>query len=85
VSAGESPAQAREILTEREQRTERILLLTRLAGGCPVTELDPAGRAAAQGAVADGLAEPEAYQAGRVVLTRPGRLLADAVVRGLTG
>jgi oxygen-independent coproporphyrinogen-3 oxidase len=85
VSAGESPAQAREILTEREQRTERILLLTRLAGGCPVTELDPAGRAAAQAAVADGLAEPEAYQAGRVVLTRRGRLLADAVVRGLTG
>jgi hypothetical protein len=35
--------------------------------------------------VADGLAEPEAYQAGQVVLTRRGRLLADAVVRGLTG
>jgi oxygen-independent coproporphyrinogen-3 oxidase len=85
VSAGDSPAQAREILTERDRRTERILLLTRLAGGCPLTELDPAGRDAAQVAVADGLAEPEAHRAGRVVLTRRGRLLADAVVRDLTG
>ena len=85
VSAGESPAQAREILTERERRLERILLLTRLSGGCPVTELDQAGADAARAAVADGLAEPEAYLKGRVVLTRRGRLLADAVVRDLTG
>jgi len=85
VSAGDSPAQAREVLTKREQRLERILLLTRLAEGCPETELDPAGRAAARAAVADGLAEREAHEAGRVVLTRRGRLLADAVVRGLTG
>jgi len=85
VSAGDSPAQAREILTERERRTERILLLTRLAEGCPLTELDPAGRDAARVAVADGLAEPEAHRAGRVVLTQRGRLLADAVVRDLTG
>jgi len=85
VSAGDSPAQAREVLTKREQRLERILLLTRLAEGCPETELDPTGRAAARAAVADGLAEREAHEAGRVVLTRRGRLLADAVVRGLTG
>jgi len=85
MSAGDSPAQAREILTERERGTERILLLTRLAEGCPLTELDPAGRDAARLAVADGLAEPEAHRAGRVVLTRRGRLLADAVVRDLTG
>jgi len=85
ISAGESPAQAREILTERERRLERILLLTRLAGGCPVTELDLAGRAAARAAVADGLADPEAHERGQVVLTQHGRLLADAVVRDLTG
>jgi oxygen-independent coproporphyrinogen-3 oxidase len=85
VSAGESPAQAREILTERQSRLERILLLTRLSCGCPLTELDQAGADAARTAVADGLAEPEAYQEGRVVLTRRGRLLADAVVRDLTG
>ena len=85
VSAGDSPAQAREILTERDRQLERILLLTRLAEGCPVTELDPAGQTAAQVAVADGLADPAAHAAGRVVLTRQGRLLADTVVRALTG
>jgi putative oxygen-independent coproporphyrinogen III oxidase len=84
VLAGESPAQAREILTERERRLERILLLTRLAEGCPVAELEPAGQAAAGVAVADGLADPRAHAAGRVVLTRQGRLLADTVIRGLT-
>jgi oxygen-independent coproporphyrinogen-3 oxidase len=83
VSAGESPAQAREILTERQSRLERILLLTRLSWGCPVAELDQAGADAARAAVADGLAEREAYP-NRVVLTRRGRLLADAVVRDLT-
>jgi len=85
VVAGESPAQAREILTERQSRLERILLLTRLSSGCPLTELDQGGADAARAAVADGLAGPEAYQQGRVVLTRRGRLLADAVVRDLTG
>ena len=85
LSAGHSPAQAREILTEREQRLERILLLTRLAEGCPVAELEPDGRAAAQVAVTEGLADRAALAAGRVVLTRRGRLLADAVIRELTG
>src|SRR5262249_54362877 len=86
VSAGDSPAQAREILTERERRTERILLLTRLAEGCPVSELGPAGRDAARLAVADGLADPAAHGAGRgVALPRRGRRLAEAVVRDRTG
>jgi putative oxygen-independent coproporphyrinogen III oxidase len=85
LSARHSPAQAREVLTERDQRLERVLLLTRLAEGCPVAELGPAGRAAADVAVADGLADPQALAAGRVVLTQRGRLLADAVIRDLTG
>jgi putative oxygen-independent coproporphyrinogen III oxidase len=85
LAAGHSPGQAREILTERERRLERILLLTRLPGGCPVAELGAAGRAAAEVAVADGLADGAAYAVGRVVLTRQGRLMADAVVRDLTG
>jgi hypothetical protein len=35
--------------------------------------------------VADGLADAAAYRDGRVVLTARGRLLADAVVRDLSG
>ncbi|MBV9795902.1 MAG: coproporphyrinogen III oxidase [Actinobacteria bacterium] len=84
IAAGVSPGYARETLTPAEQQLERIMLLTRLATGCPVTELDPAGRDAAAKAVADGLADPGALAGGRVVLTQRGRLLADAVIRDLT-
>jgi len=84
IAAGASPGQAREILAEAERRTERIMLATRLATGCEVTELSLAGRCAAAAAVADGLADPAALGAGRVVLTRRGRLLADAVIGDLT-
>ena len=84
LGAGTSPGLAREMLTGPERRLEEIMLLTRLASGCPVSLLSPAGRAAAAAAAADGLADPQAHTAGRVVLTRPGRLLADAVIRGLT-
>jgi oxygen-independent coproporphyrinogen-3 oxidase len=84
LSAGTSPGLAREVLTGPERALEEIMLLTRLSSGCPVGVLAPAGRAAAASAVADGLAEEDAYAAGRVVLTTRGRLLADAVIRGLT-
>jgi putative oxygen-independent coproporphyrinogen III oxidase len=85
IAAGTSPGQAREILTASEQSMERIMLATRLADGCPLADLEPAGRAAAAAAVADGLARRADYAAGRLVLTTRGRLLADAVIRGLTG
>ncbi len=84
IAAGASPGQAREVLTASEQRTERIMLTTRLATGCPLAELAPAGRAAAAAAVAGGLADGAAHAAGTVTLTPSGRLLADAVIRGLT-
>jgi hypothetical protein len=61
------------------------MLATRLVSGCPLDGLPPAGLAAAGRAAADGLADPAAYAAGRVVLTLRGRLLADAVIRDLTG
>jgi len=84
ISAGLSPGHAREILTHAERATERIMLQTRLASGCPVAELSQAGRAAAAQAAADGLASSDALRAGFVRLTPRGRLLADAVIRGIT-
>ena len=84
LSTGASPGQAREILTSAEKATERIMLLTRLATGCSVAELGPAGLKAAAQAAADGLARKDALDAGIVQLTRQGRLLADAVIRDLT-
>jgi len=84
IAAGRSPGQAREILTAAERRTEQIMLLTRLASGCPLGELRPPGRSAAALAAADGLVSTQALADGQVVLTLRGRLLADAVIRGLT-
>jgi putative oxygen-independent coproporphyrinogen III oxidase len=84
ISAGVSPAQAREVLTDSERATERIMLETRLAAGCPLTALSATGLAAARQAAADGLASQDALDAGFVRLTTSGRLLADAVIRDLT-
>ncbi|HEU5385769.1 MAG TPA: radical SAM family heme chaperone HemW [Streptosporangiaceae bacterium] len=84
IAAGTSPGQAREILTEDERQLERVMLLIRLDEGCPVDVLGPAGRANAASVVADGLAEAGALADGRIVLTRRGRLLADAVTQKLT-
>jgi putative oxygen-independent coproporphyrinogen III oxidase len=84
IAAGASPGQAREVLSVGERQLERVMLLIRLAAGCPVAVLGPAGQANAESVVADGLAEPGALADGRIVLTRRGRLLADAVTRKLT-
>ena len=83
LAAGESPAQAREILTADQQRSERVLLGIRLRDGHPLDDLDDAGRAGAARALGDGLLDAAAHANGRAVLTLRGRLLADAVVRDL--
>lgn len=80
LAAGESPAQAREILDAETQRVERVLLEVRLRDGLPLDVLDDPARA--DRPVAEGLA---VLDHGRLVLTRRGRLLADAVVRELLG
>jgi putative oxygen-independent coproporphyrinogen III oxidase len=83
LSIGNSPAQAREELGNEDRRLERVLLGVRLADGHPLDDLREPGRLAAKKAVDSGLLEPDAYDAGRAVLTRRGRLLADAVIRDL--
>ena len=84
IRAGVSPGQAREVLSASERHLERVMLLLRLAGGCPVAALGPAGQANVPALVAEGLASGETHARGRVVLTRRGRLLADTVARKLT-
>ncbi len=86
LAAAESPAAARELLTAGQRHDERVLLGVRLADGLPLDDLDPAGRTAVAGLVADGLVDGgAAVGEGRVVLTLRGRLLADTVVRRLLG
>ncbi|MDX6257966.1 MAG: hypothetical protein QOJ11_4300 [Frankiales bacterium] len=82
LGAGESPAAARELLTAEDRRVERVLLETRLRDGLSLAELTDGGPKAAAGFVDDGLA---ILEGDRLVLTLRGRLLADAVIRGLLG
>jgi len=83
IDAGLSPAHAREVLDDETRRVERVLLETRLADGLPVGVLDDGGRRALPGLADRGLVVGDAVADGRVMLTRDGRLLADAVVRDL--
>jgi putative oxygen-independent coproporphyrinogen III oxidase len=83
LATAASPAYAREVLDGDARRTEDVMLRLRLAEGLPVDLLTDAGRAKAVAAVASGLLDGSALQEDRAVLTRRGRLLADAVVRDL--
>jgi len=80
LTAGVSPAHAREVLDDETRRIERVLLEVRLAAGLPLDVLDPPGRAAVGTLVANGLVS---VAKDRLILTDRGRLLADAVVRDL--
>lgn len=83
LQGGASPESGHEQLTAGERTTERVMLALRLATGLPLELLAGPGRAAAARAGTGGLLEAGALPAGRAVLTRRGRLLADAVVRDL--
>jgi oxygen-independent coproporphyrinogen-3 oxidase len=80
LMAGESPRHDGETIDAATARLERIMLETRLRTGLGLGSLVPEARAAVAGIVSRGLATQEN---DRLVLTRSGRLLADAVVREL--
>ncbi|HYO85630.1 MAG TPA: radical SAM family heme chaperone HemW [Dermatophilaceae bacterium] len=90
LAEGRSPAEGREVLTPDQRYTERILLGVRRRDGLPVAQLRPEGVRAVAGLVEEGLlvSAPSSdvgtnHACQRIVLTRRGRLLADAVVRRL--
>ena len=84
VTAGESPAVGRECLSDDQIKSERVMLLPRLREGLLASELDPNRRGPVIASlIADELIQPDQALTGRIVLTRRGRLLADAVVRYL--
>ncbi len=84
LAAAQSPAAGRERPDAAARRLEDVLLRSRIADGLAVSELTGEGRHAVASLIADGLIDGAAAVRGRVVLTRRGRLLADAVVRALT-
>lgn len=84
LDRGLSPAAGRETVTGDGALLERLMLGVRLAEGMPLDDLPPDARRSVAGLVADGLVDGGAAIGGRrIVLTRRGRLLADAVVRTL--
>jgi oxygen-independent coproporphyrinogen-3 oxidase len=81
-----SPAQAREVLTRDDRRTEAVMLGLRLREGMALTRVaDPDEPGAVERTcaefAADGLLDAAAWSAGQVRLSLRGRLLADHVVR----
>ncbi|MSZ87376.1 MAG: coproporphyrinogen III oxidase [Actinobacteria bacterium] len=76
-----SPALAREILTDEERSFEELMLGIRTREGLPLSLVS---HSAAAVALADGNLEAEQYEMGRVVLTRSGRLIADALLRAFS-
>ncbi|MDJ1115306.1 radical SAM family heme chaperone HemW [Microbacterium dauci] len=84
LAAGESPAAGRERPDAEARRLESILLRSRIVDGVPIAEATDAGRREVASLIADGLIDGPSAIRGTVVLTRQGRLLADAVVRALT-
>ncbi|MBO3083992.1 radical SAM family heme chaperone HemW [Cellulomonas fengjieae] len=85
LDRGLSPAAGRETVSGEGAVLERLMLGLRLAGGLALDDLPVRARPAVAGLVADELVDGRAAIGGRVVLTRRGRLLADAVVRDLAG
>ena len=80
LHAGQSPAVGREVLDDDTRAVEEILLGVRMADGLNLNGLTVAQQTEVEVLVSDGLG---AVSGGRFRLTRPGRLLADAVVRRL--
>ena len=87
LAQGLSPAAGREVVDGDTAELERVMLGVRIAEGLPLDDVPATSRQAVAGLVADGLVDPRAALgadgARRLVLTRRGRLLADAVVRAL--
>ena len=78
---GSSPALAREILTDEERSFEELMLGIRTREGLPLSVV---AHGAAAAALADGNLDVDQYEMGRVVLTRSGRLIADALLRAFS-
>jgi oxygen-independent coproporphyrinogen-3 oxidase len=80
LAQGRSPAHSREVLTDGQQRVERVLLELRLDTGLDPAVLTERERSRLPDLLARGLVDTSRDQ---LVLTPAGRLLADGVVRDL--
>ncbi|HHW50619.1 MAG TPA: coproporphyrinogen III oxidase [Pseudoclavibacter sp.] len=82
IGQGVSPAAGREVVDEVARAEEKVLLETRLARGIRRSDVYASAEQIAQ-LVAEGLINSVGAPDPRLVLTRRGRMLADAIVQRL--
>ena len=85
LAAGESPEHGREVLDAEARHIEDVMLRLRLREGMPTAAVVNDRQDAVSQALDDGLLDRASYEAGQLVLTLRGRLLADAVIRDVLG
>ena len=83
LAAGEMPVADSEHVAAEDRLTERIMLELRIVDGLPVDVVPEARRPMLAVHRDRGHLDAAALADGRAVLTRSGRLLADAVIRDL--
>ena len=83
LAAGEMPVADSERVAAEDRLVEKIMLELRIADGLSVDVVPEERRPMLAVHRERGHLDPEALDAGRAVLTRQGRLLADAVIRDL--
>ena len=83
LAQGELPVAESEQVDAQARQMERIMLELRIIDGLDVDVVAPAQRPMLEVHRDRGHLEPAALAEGRAVLTRSGRLLADAVIRDL--
>ncbi|WP_434175311.1 radical SAM family heme chaperone HemW [Brachybacterium conglomeratum] len=83
LASGELPIADSEQVAAEDRLVERIMLELRIADGLAVDVVPEQNRSMLEVHRDRGHLDPDALAAGRAVLTREGRLLADAVIRDL--
>ena len=81
LTTGAEPIQEREILTEEQMASERLMLEIRLKSGIAKSSLTAEQLDALESFRIGGALDPDMWAAQRVALTQSGRLIADRIVR----
>ena len=81
LTTGAEPIQEREILTEEQMASERLMLEIRLKSGIAKSSLSAEQIDALESFRIGGALDPDMWAAQRVALTQSGRLIADRIVR----
>jgi putative oxygen-independent coproporphyrinogen III oxidase len=83
LTSGRNPAVGREVLDSATRQSEDVLLRIRTSDGIAIADCPEGRETTIAEFIARGLVDGREALSGRLVLTRPGRLVADWVAREL--